>query len=123
MLCEKTILATQYYLLTFLPQTHPQSYLPMLFRVWESVNSYNYDERMLYFLAQLSEMHVDPNLSNPARLTELPDDARTEGEDRPNWPKDDLKHTGPWEGMYKDVGIFTEEEWNLIMVKCLASMG
>lgn len=123
MLCEKTILATQYYLLTFLPQTHPQSYLPMLFRVWESVNSYNYDERMLYFLAQLSEMHVDPNLSNPARLTELPDDARTEGEDRPNWPKDDLKHTGPWEGMFKDVGIFTEEEWNLIMVKCLASMG
>lgn len=123
MLCEKTILATQYYLLTFLPQTHPQSYLPMLFRVWESVNSYNYDERMLYFLAQLSEMHVDPNLSNPVRLTELPDDARTEGEDRPNWPKDDLKHTGPWEGMYKDVGIFTEEEWNLIMVKCLASMG
>ena len=95
----------------------------MLFRVWESVNSYNFDERMLYFLAQLAEMHVDPNVSNPARLEELPDDARTEGEGRPNWPKDDLKRSDPWEGIYKDVGIFTDEEWNLIMVKCLASMG
>ena len=95
----------------------------MLFRVWESVNSYNFDERMLYFLAQLAEMHVDPNVSNPARLEELPDDARTEGEGRPNWPKDDLKRNNPWEGIYKDVGIFTDEEWNLIMVKCLASMG
>ena len=95
----------------------------MLFRVWESVNSYNFDERMLYFLAQLAEMHVDPNVSNPARLEELPADARTEGEDRPNWPKDDLKRSDPWEGIYKDVGIFTDEEWNLVMVKCLASMG
>ena len=37
----------------------------MLFRIWESVNSYNFDERMLGFLAQLSVMHVDPSVSDP----------------------------------------------------------
>ncbi|KAH8120571.1 ARM repeat-containing protein [Phellopilus nigrolimitatus] len=117
-----TVLASEYYLLTFLPLTHPQTYLPMLFRMWESMNTYNYDERMLYFLAQLAELHVDPSVSDPAKVEELPDDARSEDEGRPNWPKDDLKHEGPWNGIQKDVGIFTEEEWSWIMVKCLASM-
>lgn len=119
----QSILATEYYLLSFLPQSHPQSYLPMLFRLWESINSYNYDERMLHFLSQLAEIHVDPTVSDPKRIEELPDDARSEDEGRPNWPRDDLKHTGPWNGIYKDVGIFSEDEWNLIMWKCLASMG
>ena len=95
----------------------------MLFRVWESVNSYQFDERMLYFMAQLAEMHVDPEVSNPAKIEELPNDARSEGEGRPNWPKDDLRHEDPWSGIYKDVGIFSEDEWHFIMVKCLASMG
>lgn len=120
---RQSILATEYYLLSFLPQSHPQTYLPMLFRLWESVNSYNFDERMLNFLAQLAEMHVDPSVSDPVRIETLPDDARSEDEGRPNWPKDDLKQGGPWQGIHKDVGIFTEEEWSLIMVKCLASMG
>ena len=116
-------MATEYNLLAFLPQSHPQSYLPMLFRMWESVNSYNYDDRMLSFLAQLAEMHVDPSVSDPARIESIPDDARSEDEGRPNWAKDDLKHSDPWHGIYKDVGIFTEDEWSFIMVKCLASMG
>ena len=110
-------------MLTFLPLSHPQSYLPMLFRTWESVNSYTYDERMLYFLSQLAELHIDPTVSNPARIEELPDDARSEDEFRPNWSKSDLQHNGAWEGIYKDVGIFAEDEWNFLMVKCLASMG
>src|ERR1700722_18033334 len=38
-------------IVTFLPITHPQSYLPMLFRLRESINSYMYDERMLHFLS------------------------------------------------------------------------
>lgn len=95
----------------------------MLFRVWESVNSYQYDERMLYFLAQLAEMHIDPEVSDPASIEELPDDARSEDEGRPNWSKEDLRHEGRWSGIYKDVGIFSEDEWHFIMVKCLASMG
>lgn len=82
-----------------------------------------YDERMLCFLAQLAEMHVDPLVSDPKKITELPDDARSEGEGRPNWANDDLKHDGEWTGITHDVGIFSVDEWNLIMCKCLASMG
>jgi proteasome activator subunit 4 len=80
---------------------------------------------MLQFLAQLSETHVDPNVSDPKRIEEIPDDARSSDEDRPNWNKEDLKHDSRmrWSGIYKDVGIFTEQEWSHIMCKCLASMG
>lgn len=110
-------------MLTFLPQSHPQSYLPMLFRLWESVNSYMYDERMLQFLARITEIHLDTSISDPAKIKEIPDDALSEGEARPNWPQDDIKRGGLWTGLIKDVGIFTEYDWHFIMCKCLASMG
>ncbi|KAF8898398.1 hypothetical protein BD779DRAFT_1607219 [Infundibulicybe gibba] len=106
----------------FLPLTHPQSYLPMLFRMWESINSYMYDERMLYFLSRLAELHVSPEVSDPRKLSEIPDDARSEGEGRPCWSKDDLKENEAWPGLYKDVGIFTDHQWQLLMCKCLGSM-
>ncbi|KAI0094570.1 armadillo-type protein [Irpex rosettiformis] len=115
-------LAAQYYMLTFLPLSHPQTYLPMLFRMWESINSYMYDERMLQFLSRLSEMHVDPTMSDPRKIEELPDDAKSEGENRPQWSKEDLDTNLRWGGLYKEVGIFTEREWSLLMCKCLASM-
>ncbi|KAL1951774.1 hypothetical protein VTO73DRAFT_923 [Trametes versicolor] len=117
-----SILASQYYMLTFLPLSHPQSYLPMLFRVWESVNSYMFDDRMLQFLSKLVEMHVDPTVSDPQRIEEIPDDARSEGEGRPKWPKDDLETRWRWSGLFSDIGIFSETEWNYIMTKCMASM-
>lgn len=117
-----SILTSQYYLLTFLPLTHPQTYLPMLTRLWESINSHMFDERMLEFLSTLAEMHVDPTISDPAKVKSIPDDERSEGEDRPCWGRDDLSASPKWSGLYKDVGIFTEHEWNFIMCKCLASM-
>ncbi|KAI0034951.1 hypothetical protein K488DRAFT_76958 [Vararia minispora EC-137] len=117
-----SLLTTQYYMLTFLPQSHPQVYLPMLFRIWESVNSYMYDERMLQFLARLAELHQDPAVSDPRRIPEIPDDEQSPGEGRPTWSRDDLKEGAHWTGVYKDVGIFTEHDWHLIMCKCLASM-
>ena len=49
---SQSILAPQYYLLSFLPLSHPQSYLPMLFRLWESINSYMFDDRMLHVLSK-----------------------------------------------------------------------
>lgn len=120
----QSILASQYYMLTFLPLSHPQSYLPMLFRMWESVNSYMYDERMLQFLARLAEMHVDPTASDPRKIKDLPDDAVSDDEGRPQWPNEDLQFNGTyWGGLYKDVGIFTEYDWGFLMTKCLASMG
>ncbi|RPD81724.1 hypothetical protein L226DRAFT_527984 [Lentinus tigrinus ALCF2SS1-7] len=117
-----SILASQYYMLTFLPPSHPQSYLPMLFRLWESVNSYMFDDRMLQFLARLAEMHVDPTVSDPERIHSIPDDARSEGEERPNWSKEDLETKWKWSGLFSDVGIFSEADWNFIMAKCMASM-
>ncbi|KAJ7783436.1 hypothetical protein DFH07DRAFT_995453, partial [Mycena maculata] len=116
------VLAAQFYLLTFLPLTHPQAYLPMLFRIWESINSYMFDERMLDFLASLVEMHVASDVSDPRKAAELPDDAKSEGEGRPQWSEDDLNTATAWPGIYKDVGIFTEHEWSLLMCKCINSM-
>ncbi|KAE9410746.1 ARM repeat-containing protein [Gymnopus androsaceus JB14] len=117
-----TILSSQYYLLSFLPLSHPQSYLPMLLRMWESINSYKYDERMLNFLSKLAEMHVSPDVSDPRTISGIPDDERSEDEGRPNWSSENVKEDAYWPGLYKDVGIFTEHEWNLLMCKCLASM-
>jgi proteasome activator subunit 4 len=81
-----------------------------------------FDERMLHFISKLAEMHVNPEVSDPKRISEIPDDERSEGEERPNWPTG--TSPGPsWHGLFKDVGIFTEHEWNFLMCKCLASMG
>lgn len=110
-------------MLTFLPLSHPQSYLPMLFQLWESVNSYMFDDRMLQFLARLAEMHVDPSVSDPQRIQDIPDDARSEGEGRPGWPTDDLEVKWKWTGLFDDVGIFSEADWAYIMAKCVSSMG
>ncbi|OBZ79723.1 Proteasome activator complex subunit 4 [Grifola frondosa] len=100
-----SMLASQYYMLTFLPLSHPQSYLPMLFRLWGSINSYMYDDRMLQFLARLAEMHVDPNVSDPRRIEAIPDDARSEDEERPNWPKEDIEIQ--WQIPLADAGSLT----------------
>jgi proteasome activator subunit 4 len=91
--------------------------------MWESINSYMYDERMLHFLSRLAEMHADPSVSDPRKILEIPDDERSVTEGRPHWSKDDLREDGTWHGLFKDVGIFTEHEWNMLMCKCLASMG
>ncbi|KAJ8514936.1 hypothetical protein ONZ45_g7571 [Pleurotus djamor] len=115
-----SVLSAQYYLLTFLPTTHPQSYLPMLFRLWEAINSYKYDNRMLQFLSALAELHVDPSISDPRRISQIPDDEKSDGEGRPNWAREEPSDN--WGGIYKDVGIFTEHEWGLLMCKCLSSM-
>jgi proteasome activator subunit 4 len=120
---SQSILASQYYMVTFLPISHPQSYLPMMFRVWQSVNSYAYDERMLQFLSRLAELHVNPAVSDPKRVKSIPDDARSKGEGRPDWDKSDLDTDSLWSGIYKDVGIFSDDEWSQLMCKTLASMG
>lgn len=95
----------------------------MLFRTWESLNSYLYDERMLQFLSRLAELHVDSSVSDPRKIPNIPDDEISEGEERPSWSPDDLREQETWPGLYADVGMLTEHQWNLLMCKCLASMG
>ena len=70
-------------------------------------------------------MHVAPEVSDPRKISEIPDDERSEDEGRPNWSEDsfDSSESAAWSGIYKDVGVFTEHEWHLVMCKCLASMG
>ncbi|KAF8168284.1 hypothetical protein B0H34DRAFT_792908 [Crassisporium funariophilum] len=117
-----SVLSSHYYLMTFLPLSHPQHYLPMLFRLWESINSYMYDERMLHFISKLTEMHTNPEASDPKKIAKIPDDERSDDEGRPNWFPNDTANISVSHGLYKDVGIFTEHEWNFLMCKCLASM-
>ncbi len=95
----------------------------MMFRLWESFNSYKYDEQMLQFISKLAELHVNPEISDPKRIEEIPDDELSEGEGRPKWDLNSSRNSGPWQGLYNHVGIFTDHEWNLLMCKCLASMG
>ncbi|KAL1720654.1 hypothetical protein EV715DRAFT_249853, partial [Schizophyllum commune] len=117
-----SVLWSQYALLTFLPESHPQAYLPMLFRHWQSVNSYLYDERMLDFISRLTVLHVDPTVSDPRKITDVPDDALSEGEGRPKWAHEEPEDNFVWSGIYKDVGIFTEQQWSWVMCKTLVSM-
>lgn len=82
-----------------------------------------YDERMLQFISKLAEMHTDAEISNPRRIETIPDDEISEDEGRPKWDLESSKNHDPWQGLYKDVGIFTEHQWNFLMCKCLSSMG
>lgn len=82
-----------------------------------------FDDRMLHFLSRLAEIHVDPTVSDPQRIKEIPDDARSDDEGRPDWSKQDLETKWDWSGLYQDVGIFTDHDWHFIMAKCLVSMG
>ena len=81
-------------LTSFLPPSHVQDYLPCLFAIWEAFNSNVIDERLIEFMGELAEEHV----AGTAGLW---------GEDGCRW---------------RDVGIWTEDQWTLLMSKCLASM-
>ncbi|KAF8887958.1 hypothetical protein CPB84DRAFT_1816581 [Gymnopilus junonius] len=77
---------------------------------------------MLHFISKLTEMHINPDVSNPKKAAEIPDDERSSGEGRQDWSEKETVDHNAWQGLYKDVGIFTEHDWNFLMCKCLASM-
>ncbi|EJU01100.1 hypothetical protein DACRYDRAFT_22883 [Dacryopinax primogenitus] len=116
-----TLLEAQYYMSAFLPLTHPTSWMPMIFKLWEAFNSSVWDARSFQMLSQVAELHVDPTVSDPKRVREIPDDAREGRKQRIVWEKDPVPK-GAWKGLFKDVGIFDEEQWNFMMIKCLATM-
>lgn len=68
-------------------------------------------------------MHVNPEVSNPKKIAEIPDDEKSLDEGRQDWSEREFADQHVWQGLYKDVGIFTEHDWNFLMCKCLASMG
>ena len=90
-----------------------------VFRLWESFSSSLFDDQMLDLLARVAEMHVeDPRLSSQQSRREtglFADDGIA---------KQDIDGTSEHdEGMWSEVGIFTEEQFALIMTKCLRSAG
>ncbi|KAK4046499.1 Proteasome activator BLM10 [Microbotryomycetes sp. JL201] len=138
-----SFLATQAFCTHFLPLSHPQYYLNAVFKLWEGgFNSEMWDEQWLDFVDRLSRLHLDPVRSDPDIVDELRQIAKERGdyvEERikvenmletkvePPQPSDYLlggaKATTQWNGIRKDVGIFTENQFAFIMTKCLRSLG
>lgn len=80
-------------LTSFLPPSQCRLYIPALFKIWEAFNSSLLDDRLLEFFGELAEEHV----------------AGTAGE---------LGEAAtPW----KDVGIWTQWEWDFLTGKCMSS--
>lgn len=91
----QTILTMVPVLSSFLPPTHTHLYLPMVFKLWEAFNSSVIDDRFLEMCGDLSEEHVAGKHG----------DAGFEGG-----------------AEYKDVGIWIQDEWTVLVGKTLASM-
>ncbi len=149
-----SVIATQAFLVHFLPISHPQRWLPAMFRLWESFNSSLFDDQMLDLLARLTEMHVtDPSISSASSArkagslaettmrsdTKVADAAAASTADADGGMNDEeapgkaqsaesdppFGTESPSEkiGLFNDVGIFTEQQYALIMTKCLKSAG
>ena len=80
---------------SFLPPTHTHLYLPTIFKIWEAFSSSILDDRLIEFVGELSEEHV----------------AGAAG-------KAGLEGGAQW----KDVGIWSETEWTMLVSKALGSM-
>lgn len=82
-------------LTSFLPPSHPHLYLPVVFKLWEAFNSFSMDDRFLELAGNLAEEHVAGKAGNFGE------------EGGAQW---------------KDVGIWSEQEWNLLVSKGFESM-
>jgi proteasome activator subunit 4 len=80
---------------SFLPPTHTHLYLPSLFALWEAFNSSVIDDRLIDLAGELSEEHSAGKFGLAG------------GEGRAEW---------------KDVGIWSEAQWTLLVGKSLGSM-
>ncbi|KAG8953342.1 hypothetical protein FRC04_002752 [Tulasnella sp. 424] len=82
-------------LAAFLPASHAHLYLPFMFKSWEAFHSYKIEDSMISQFAALSIAHVAGTASEYG-------------------PEGSLS--------WKDVGIYSDAEWGMIMRACLASM-
>ena len=80
-------------LTSFLPPTQIDHYVSSLFKIWEAFNSNVTDERLIELCGELSEEHVTGTSVDEYRGTR-----------------------------WKDVGIWTEAEWTVLVGKALESM-
>lgn len=80
---------------SFLPLTHTHVYISTLFKLWEAFNSSIVNDWLLELCGDLSEEHVAGKAG----------DAGEEGG-----------------AEYKDIGIWTEDQWVLLANKTLGAM-
>jgi proteasome activator subunit 4 len=95
LLTQETYLTMIPVMTSFLPPIQIHLYLPTIFKVWEAFNSSLLDDRLIDFVGELSEEHV----------------AGIAG-------KVGVDGGAQW----KDVGIWSETEWTVLMGKALGSM-
>nr|ODN78210.1 proteasome activator subunit 4 [Cryptococcus depauperatus CBS 7841] len=154
-----SILATQAFLVHFLPITHCQKWLPVLFRLWSGLNSGLWDDQASDIMGQLAILHVDPRRSDPSLVSKIPRSLQNDPyfdrinpsirnqarnhharqldvEGKVDEDSDGLTYwmipslvgtetslTDPeWKGIRKDIGIFTDQQFEFIMSKCLRSL-
>ncbi|KIJ68675.1 hypothetical protein HYDPIDRAFT_106916 [Hydnomerulius pinastri MD-312] len=82
-------------LTSFLPATHPHLYLPLVFKLWEAFNSFSMDDRFLEMAGNLAEEHV------AGKAGQFGEEGGAQ---------------------WKDVGIWSDEEWTLLVSKGFESM-
>ncbi|KAG6910583.1 hypothetical protein DXG01_009534 [Tephrocybe rancida] len=95
LLTKDTVLTIIPVMTSFLPPTHTHLYIPALFKIWEAFNSSLMDDRILDLAGLLSEEHVSGTNG----------DAGEEGG-----------------AQWKDVGVWTQAEWQVLIGKGLGSM-
>ncbi|BGP18854.1 hypothetical protein JCM10213_003509 [Rhodosporidiobolus nylandii] len=75
-----SIISSQAFMTHFLPISHPQYYLPAVFKLWEAFQSDIYDEQWLDFVERMALKHVDPRESHPEIVEELRQMVKDKGE-------------------------------------------
>ncbi|KZS93077.1 ARM repeat-containing protein [Sistotremastrum niveocremeum HHB9708] len=88
---KDTVLTIIPVITSFLPPRSPHSYLPVIFKLWEATNSSIVDDRFLEMIGSLAEEYVS-GVAGAEGCVE-----------------------------WKDVGIFTQEQWTFLVGKCLGS--
>nr|XP_019049698.1 proteasome activator subunit 4 [Kwoniella bestiolae CBS 10118]OCF28628.1 proteasome activator subunit 4 [Kwoniella bestiolae CBS 10118] len=125
-----SILATQTFLVHFLPISHCQKWLPVIFRLWHGLNSGLWDDQASDLMGQLAIAHIDPGKSDPSVIKRIPKDTHNTPEEQANNPSVRRSLLPPeenladpnWGGVRKDVGIFSDQEFEFLMSKCLRSL-
>ncbi|KAI9462941.1 hypothetical protein F5148DRAFT_1212253 [Russula earlei] len=95
LITQETYLTIMPVMTSFLPPTHIHLYLPTIFKIWEAFNSSLLDDRLIEVMGELSEEHVSGSAG-----------------------KFGVEGGAQW----KDVGIWSETEWTVLMGKALGSM-
>jgi proteasome activator subunit 4 len=83
-------------LTSFLPPANVHLYLPACFKIWKAFNSGSLDDRFIEMCGELSEEHVSAPIASEV------EDGGT---------------------VWKDVGIWSQTQWNILVDKGLLSMG